>query len=271
MKKMGRFWRGLLLAACVAVFCAGGAGAEGEGKKISIGCMPLNAEGVMAIKELLEPKGYTLDVVVFDGNNLPAEALKAREIDALILNHLPWIKNFNRQHNSELTMVDGLAYASIFGLYSAKHKTIEEIPNGGTIIISNDPSNMDRSLRFLERLGLLKLGEKTGLYYSVLDIAENPRSLKIIEVETTNTAGSYKDADASIAFSSVMRNAGFDAKSYLAEDGEHINYPTGLFVNKGDENSDWAKAIVAVTKTKVFHEKFDAIFDGAYRLLYPAE
>ena len=262
----------LLAVTCLAILFAECAGAEEKGKrKISIGCMPLNEQGVVAIKELLEPKGYALEVIVFDGNNLPAEALMAREIDALILNHLPWIKNFNRQNNAELTMVDGFAYASIFGLYSAKHRSVDDIPNGGTIIISNDPSNMDRSLRFMEKIGLVKLGEKTGNYYSVLDITENPRNLRIVEVETTSTAGSYRDADASISFSSVMRNAGIDAKSYMASDGEHINYPTGLFVNKGDEESDWAKAIVAVTQTKEYHEKFDAIFDGAYRLLFPQE
>lgn len=209
---------------------------------------------------------HEMEVMAFDGNNLPAEALMADEIDCLLLNHLPWMNNFNEQNGSELTLVKGFTYASLFGIYSAKHDSIEDIPENGTIIVSNDPANMHRSLLFMQKLGLMKLGEQNGDYYTVLDITENPKNLQIVEVETTNTAGSFQDADASISFSSVMRNAGIDAHSYLAEDGEYVNYPTGFFVNKGDEESAWAKALIEVTNTEDFQKKFDEIFQGAYMI-----
>ena len=228
--------------------------------------MPLNEEAVQVVKELMADKGYEMEVMVFDGNNLPAEALMADEIDCLLLNHLPWINNFNEQNGSELTMVKGFTYASLFGIYSAKHDSIEDIPENGTIIVSNDPANMHRSLLFMQKLGLIKLGEQSGDCSTVLDITENPKNLQIVEVETTNTAGSFQDADASISFSSVMRNAGIDAHSYLAEDGEYVNYPTGFFVNKGDEESAWAKALIEVTNTEDFQKKFDEIFQGAYMI-----
>lgn len=239
---------------------------QAQNIKITIGCMPLNKDAVEVIKEMLAPKGYDIEVMVFDGNNLPAEALKADEIDGLILNHLPWIETFNAQNNTELTLVKGFTYASRFGLYSSKHASVKDLPENGIIIISNDPSNMDRSLRFLNKLGLITLGEKADQYYTVLDITENYKNLQITEVETTNTAGSYQDADACISFTSVMRNAGYDAGSYLAEDGEYVNYPTGLFVNKGDEETQWAKDIVAVTQTPEYETKFNEIFQGAYML-----
>jgi len=68
------------------------------------------------------------------------------------------------------------------------------------------------------------------------------------------------------AMARVMRNAGYDAYSYLAEDGENVNYPTGLVVNSGDENSQWAKDLVGVTQTEEFAKRFDEIFQGAYML-----
>ena len=150
--------------------------ASSSNDTIVIGCMALNAEAVEEIKRLMEKEGYKMEVKVFDGNNLPALALSANEIDGLILNHKPWIDTFNKANNSHLVLVDGFKYASLNALYSSKHKTLEEIPDGATITISNDPSNMDRGLRFLEKLGLLKLGEKTGEFYTMLDIKENPKS-----------------------------------------------------------------------------------------------
>lgn len=267
----------LAMLTCVSVIAGCGSDTKGETndnadtqaateekQTITIGCMPLNKAAVDAIAELVTD--YNIEVVVFDGNNLPAEALMADEIDSLILNHLVWIKNFNKEKGAELTMVDGLAYASIFGLYSSKYDSIDQIPDGARIIVSNDPANMDRSLRLLEKAGLIKLGEKTGDYYTVIDIAENTKNLELIEVETTMTAGSFEDADASIAFSSVMLNAGYDPDSYLIEDGDYVRYPTGLFVNKGDEDSDWAKAIIAATQTEEYETMFNEAFHGAYRL-----
>ncbi|WP_028331117.1 MetQ/NlpA family ABC transporter substrate-binding protein [Brachyspira alvinipulli] len=231
---------------------------------IVIGCMPLNVQAVEEIKRLMENEGYKIEIKVFDGNNLPALALSANEIDGLILNHKPWIDTFNKANNSHLVLVDGFKYASLNALYSSKHKSVEEIPDGATITISNDPSNMDRGLRFLERLGLLKLGEKTGEFYTMLDIKENPKNINFLEVETTSTAGSYKDVDATITFSSVMKNAGFDAHSYIVEDGEYNNFPTGLVVNEGNETSQWSKDLVKVTQTEEYKNKFNEIFQGAY-------
>lgn len=233
-------------------------------KEFKIGCMPLNEPIVTLISDMMVEKGYKMEVVVFDGNNLPAIALKDGSIDGLMLNHLPWIKTFNEQNGSDLMMVKPYMYASIFGLYSSKYDSIEEIPKNATITISNDPDNMQRSLLLLEKVGLIKLGAKKGDFATTLDIVENPKNIKFSEVETTATASSYKDADATIAFSSVMKNAGIDAKSYIVNDGNSANFPTGLVVDKGNENTPWAKAIMEVTQTEEYKKEFNKIYQGAY-------
>lgn len=238
---------------------------DSEKTKYTIGCMPLNEGAVQEISKMMETKGYDIEVRVFDGNNLPAIALKDGDIDGLILNHLPWINTFNDENDSELVMVDNM-YASLFGLYSSKHESIEDIPENGTIMVSNDPSNMERSLEFLEKLGFIKLGEKKGEFYTPLDIKENPKNIQLSEVETTSTASAFKDADAAISFTSVMRNAGIDAYSYIEEDGKYINYPTGLVVNKGNEDMNWVKDLTEVVNTQEYKDAFNEIFQGAYIL-----
>lgn len=248
---------------------ASAAPAGEEKKNVTIGCMPLNKEAVETLAEMMTPQGYEVEVVVFDGNNLPALALSNGEIDSLILNHLPWIQTFNKENNANLVLVDGFKYASLVGLYSAKHESIEAIPDGAQIIVSNDPANMDRALRLLDSIEFIKLGEKAEDFYTIFDIAENTKNIQFVEVETTSTAGSYEDADATITFSSVMRNAGYDATSYLIEDGESVNYPNGLFVNSGDEDSQWAKDIVKTAASAEYLEKFHTIYEGAYIIIQP--
>lgn len=166
-----------------------------------------------------------------------------------------------------MTLVDGFSYASELGIYSEKHSSIEEIPENGIIIISNDPTNIDRSLTFLEQLGLIKLGEKNGEFYSILDIVENLKNIEFREVETTSTAGSYKDVDASVSFTSVMKNAGIDAQGYIEEDGKSKDFPVGFVVNKGNEETKWAKDLVEVAQKEEYKNRFDNIFEGAYVIL----
>ena len=281
MKKMNKIVILLLVVAFTAVLFAGctsnkevSTPSESEisnKKEFIIGCMSLNEPAVQEIARLMEPMGYNVEVKVFDGNNLPAIALKDGDIDSLILNHLPWINTFNSQYNSELVMVEPYMYASLFGFYSAKHDNIEEIPDNATIMVSNDPSNMERSLEFLQELGFIRLDAKKGEFYTVLDIIENIKNIQLVEVETTATASSFQDADASISFSSVMRNAGIDAYSYLAEDGKHVNYPTGLVVRKGNENTQWAQDVMKITQTEEFKSSFNEIFQGAYILFSEME
>lgn len=147
-------------------------------------------------------------------------------------------------------MVDGFKYASLVGLYSSNHDSLEAIPDGAQIIVSNDPSNMDCALRLLNKIDFIKLAEKSESFYTIFDIEENTKNIQFIEVETTSTAGSYEDADGTITFTSVMRNAGYDAQSFLIEDGEYINFPTGLVVNSGNENSQWARTSLQLRTTQ---------------------
>lgn len=236
-------------------------------KEFTVGCMPLNEPAVQIVKELLEARGYKLKIMVFDGNHLPAVALKERNIDSLILNHLPWIQTFNKENKTELTMVEPYTYYSFFAIYSAKYSRVDQLPNQAQIAIGGDPSNMDRSLRVLRDAGLITLSDKTGNFYTLLDVKDNPKRLKLIETEVTATVRSIKDVDAIVTFSSTMKMAGQNPKAYLYQDPSSTQFPTGFVVNKEDVNAEWIKAAVEVTQTQEFKKRFNDYYGGAYKLI----
>ena len=146
---------------------------KAEGETIKIGCMSITEPIVNFLAEGLEEEGYKIEPVVFDGNHLPATALKEGSIDGVILNHKVWLDTFNKENGSELVMPEPYMYYFRNAMYSAKYDSLEEIPVGATIAVPGDPANLDRSLRILEELGFLKLGEKTGEFYSRVDIEDN--------------------------------------------------------------------------------------------------
>ncbi|WP_142415609.1 MetQ/NlpA family ABC transporter substrate-binding protein [Hathewaya massiliensis] len=235
-------------------------------KNIKIGVMAITEPIAKLLKDALKEKEYNIEIVTYDGNQLPATALKDNSIDGVILNHNPWIQKFNKENNCKLVMVEPYLYYGQTNLYSSKYRSVKDIPNNAKITIQGDPANMDRNLTFLERLGLLKLGKKTGEFYSVMDIKDNPKNLNLIEAEITAVTRSYKDVDAMISGASIAKKGGVPKEDIIIEDETSKEYPLGLIVRDGDQNSEWVKACNEVFQTQDFKDKFNKEYDGSYTL-----
>jgi len=263
----------LLLTACKSVnpsattkTSAEKANPDTEKKEIQLGGLAYSAPILTWIKEGLAPLGYNVKVVMFDANQLPATALKDGSIDGIIANHRPWILTFNTQNNSDLQMVEPYYFYSFFAIYSTKYKTLNEIPQNAQIGVPGDPTNLSRSMIILKDAGLITLNEKTGAFYTVLDIKDNPKKIKLIETEITQTARSIKDVDAIISPAFYVSEAGIDPKVYLYEDTQNKDYPLGLIVRGKDLNVEWAKEAMKLLRSNAYRTKFNNHYKGRYIL-----
>ncbi|WP_300410299.1 MetQ/NlpA family ABC transporter substrate-binding protein [Lagierella sp.] len=234
-------------------------------KTIKVVCMPLSEPIVEMYNKFLEDDGMKIEPVVFDGNHLPATALADGSVDAVILNHKPWIETFNKENNTDLVMPEPYLYYSMNALYSMKHDKVEDLKNG-TIAVAGDPVNLDRALKLLDSVNLIKLKKKDEGFYTLVDIEENTGNIDILETEITATARSYKDVDGMIAVASVVKQAGFDHRDFLVEDPVNKDFPLGLIVQEKDKDADWLKKMHDCQGSKEFKEIFDKEYEGAYGL-----
>lgn len=237
-----------------------------EKKDLKLGCLAYSEPIIQWIKEGLAPLGYNVEVVMFDANQLPATALKDGDLDGIIANHRPWILTFNQQNNSDLEMVEPYYFYSFFAIYSTKYQALSDIPQNAKFAIPGDPTNLSRSMLILQKAGLITLKEKTGPFYTILDIKENPKKITFAETEITQTARSINDVDAVISPAYYVGAAGIDPKVYLFEDPQNKDYPLGLIVNKADLKAEWAKAAVEMLRTEEYRKKFNNQFQGKYTL-----
>lgn len=237
-----------------------------EKRKIKIGCMAITEPIIQFLSEGLEDQGYVIEPVLFDGNHLPATSLKDGNIDGVILNHLVWLDTFNKENDAKLVMPEPYMYFFRNAMYSTKHKKLEDIPKGATIAVPGDPANLDRSLRILDELGLIKLGDKTGNFYSLVDIEDNIKDIKILETEITATTRSMDDVDAIISGANAVKDAGYDHNKFLYDDQTNEDYPLGLIISDEDQNADWVKAILEYQQTDEFKKMFDKRYDQTYVL-----
>lgn len=270
-RSLGKFLCLLLVLMLILPFtgCSEQAGTtKPDDKVIKLGTLSIIEPFVTALKDELVAKGYKVEVVMFDANNMPAIATKDGSIDGYIHNHLPWINTFNKENNSNLTPVKPYLFYYRTAMYSSKYESVADLPDGAQIAIPNDPTNIDNTLIMLQDLELITLNPKTGLFYTILDISENPKNIKLVETEISTTARSINDADAVICPSTRIRAAGVDPNSFIAEDMNTKNFPVGLTVDASSVDEAWVKDAIDILSSDEMRAKFDQIFGGTL-VLYP--
>lgn len=233
-----------------------------EKKVIKIGCMEGSQPRVLWLSEGLKPLGYDVQAVLFDNNNLPATALKNGDLDGIMNNQLVWIKSFNKENNSDLQMVKPYSYYSRNAVYSAKYKSVDQIPQNAQFAIPNDPANRERALIVLQDLGFITLGEKIDEFYSIVDIKDNPKNIKIIETERGRTVRSMNDVDAIFAKAEEVKKAGFDPNVFLYEEPKSKDYPHGLAVDGKYIDAQWVKDAIKVIESADYKAKFNSHYGG---------
>ncbi|MFJ9521951.1 MetQ/NlpA family ABC transporter substrate-binding protein [Kitasatospora sp. NPDC101801] len=181
------------------------------------------------LKQKAKAEGIEIELVTFDDYALPNKALAAGDIELNAFQHLAFLSQFNANNNTNIVPI-GATSVSPLGLYSLKHKSVDQIPDGGKIAVPNDPSNQGRALRVLEQAKLIELKADTGLYGTPESISANPKHLTIVPVDAQQTPRSLQDTAAAVINSGVAGQAGYEVKQAIFRD-DPKNPGTRPYVN----------------------------------------
>ncbi len=145
-------------------------------------------------KPILAEEGIDLEVVVLSDNVQPNAALAEGEVDANLFQHEPFMKEYNKANGANLVAIQKIYYPN-FSIYSKKYDSWDALPQGATLAVPNDASNIDRTLQLLAQNEVLALGEKKDTYYTYDDITKNPKNIEFKEVDLLMLARMYDEAD----------------------------------------------------------------------------
>lgn len=129
----------------------------------------------VAQKVAKEKYGLNVELVAFNDFVLPNETLSKGDLDANAFQHKPYLDQQIKDRNYKLVPV-GNTFIYPIAAYSKQIKSVDELADGSQIALPNDPTNLGRSLLLLEKQGLIKLKEGTGLMPTALDVVENPKN-----------------------------------------------------------------------------------------------
>lgn len=230
-----------------------------ENKKIVIGATP--SPHVIILEQVVEDLkalGYDLEIRTFTEYPIPNPATAAKELDANYFQHLPYLKAYNDAvpDAEKLAAVIPVHYEP-YGLYAGTKKSLDEIAEGDTIAITNDPSNETRALLLLQDAGLIKLpeGANSDSTLTVLDIVENEKKLDIKELNADLIPQALGDVAYAVINGNYAIGAGLsparDALFLEPSDGEAgVTYTNYVVVRAEDAEADFVQALRKVLYTQ---------------------
>ncbi len=195
-----------------------------------------HAQMLEFVKPDLKEKGIDLIIITTDDYNMPNRALAEKDVDANFFQHIPFmelqIKEFNYPIQS-----DGKIEIEPMGIYSKKIKSINALQDKAVIAIPNDPSNEARALLLFQSRGIIKLDDPNNLNATILNIKDNPKQLKFIEIDAAMLPRTLQDVDAAAINTNYALEMHLNpTKDALILESKDSPYANILAIRIGDEN-----------------------------------
>ncbi|CDZ95157.1 MULTISPECIES: MetQ/NlpA family ABC transporter substrate-binding protein [Pseudomonadaceae] len=185
-----------------------------------------HAELLEFVKPKLAEQGVTLNVKVFTDYVQPNIQVAEKRLDANFFQHQPYLDEFNKGKGTELVSVAGV-HVEPFGAYSSKLKSLDELPKGANVVIPNDATNGGRALLLLDKAGVISLKEGAGITATLKDIADNPKGIKVRELEAATLPRVLTQVDLAL----INTNYALEAKLNPTEDALVIEGSDSPYVN----------------------------------------
>ena len=237
---------------------------SGDSKEIKFGATagPYSDMLKKAIIPGLEKKGYKVDVIEFSDYIQPNNALANGEIQANLFQHSIYLENFAKENKLDLTALIAVPTAPM-GIYSNKYKSLDEIEDGATITIPNDPTNGARAFNTLQDEGLIKLDENANpLTVSEKDVIENKKNLVFQPIEAGQLPRSVESSDLAAVPGNFALAAKMDLLSALVLENMLDPYRNIVAVQTENKDSQFAKDIKEVIESDEFEKVIDEEFKG---------
>lgn len=213
---------GLAAATVLALSACGGpsdaiAAAGSADDPVRIGVVNSGDDYWNTFTDLAEEEGISVELVNFSDYQLPNQGLTDGDLDLNQFQHLQFLANYNTATGSDLTPIGATAVYPL-GLYSTKHDSVEDVPDGGEIAIPNDDTNQARALLVLQEAGLLTLRDGGSSFSTPADVIEDESRVTVTPVDAAQTALALQDVDASIINNDFVGDADLTAEDAIYSD-----------------------------------------------------
>ena len=243
--------------AAVAAFSA-------HAETLTVAASPVpHAEILEFVKPALAKEGVDLKVKVFTDYIQPNVQVAEKRLDANFFQHQPYLDEFNKAKGTHLVAVTGV-HLEPLGAYSSKIKDLKDLPSGANVVIPNDATNGGRALLLLAKAGVITLKDPKNILSTVKDIAQNPKDLKIRELEAATIPRVLTQVDLALINTNYALEAKLDpSKDALVIEGNDSPYVNILVSREDNKDSDAMKKLAAALHSPEVKQFITEKYKGA--------
>lgn len=229
------------LSACSSPSGETGSSAEGDLGTIKVGALAVPAGELLTWvdENLAADAGLDIEFVEFTDYNQPNTSLSNGEVDANLFQNSTFMETYNSSAGGELVSL-GEIYLPVAAFYSDTITSIDDLEDGATIAIPDDPTNEGRALEMLVDEGLIETKENPTV---VADITDNPRDFEFVEVENASLPGVLPDVDAAFVTISFALPAGLQLVDAILIEGQGSKYFNVLAATPDNESDPRVTAL----------------------------
>ncbi|MGL5251912.1 MAG: MetQ/NlpA family ABC transporter substrate-binding protein [Moraxella sp.] len=219
-----------------------------------------------SVKPQLEQQGYQVKLVEFSDYIRPNKALADGDIDINVFQHKPYLDTFKKENNLDIVEAFQVPTAPL-GLYAGKVADLKQVKDGATVAAPNDPSNFARALVMLNELGWVTLKANIDpLTASKNDIAQNPKNIKLVELEAAQLPRARSDVDFAVINGNYATSSGMKLTEALFQEPSYA-YVNWSAIRSKDKDAKWVKDVTNAYNSDAFKQYAHKTFPG-YK--YPA-
>lgn len=254
---------GLLITVALLTTACGGKDAKKDAVlKVGVTAGP-HAEIMEVAKKVAEKDGLKIQIVEFNDYIQPNVALHQGDLQVNSMQHKPYLENIIRDKKYDLYSI-GNTIVLPMALYSDKYKQLDNLPNGATVAIPNDPTNGGRALLLLQQAGIIKLKYGVGVKATPVDIVSNPKNVKLKELDAAIISRSLKDVDLAAVNTNYALPAGLiPSKDAIAIEDANSPYVNVLVATGKTKDDPRVKALVKAYQSKEVKEFIDTKYQKA--------
>jgi D-methionine transport system substrate-binding protein len=261
---MKKFLKAAALSATVLALAA--CGNDDEEKLVIGAAAGLHDIVLEQAKPILAEEGIELEIKPYTEYVMPNQDLESGDLDANYFQHAPYLAAQIADHGYDFVSVGGV-HVEPMGIYSSKYDSVDEIPDGGTIIFSNSIPEEGRILTLLETAGLIKLKDGVDkVNAKIADIVENPKNLVFDNSSNPEILVQYlnnDEGDAIVINANFIIDAGLNpSKDSIAVEGPESAYVNDIVVRSEDKDKESIKKLVEVLQSQEIQDFINEEWDG---------
>ncbi len=222
-----------------------------------------HAEILEFVKPQLAEQGVDLNIKVFSDYIQPNVQVAQKAMDANFFQHQPYLDEFNKGKRTDLVAVTGV-HLEPLGAYSSKIKELDKLANGANVVVPNDATNGGRALLLLQKYRLIRLKDQSNILATTRDIVENPKGLKIRELEAATIPRVLTQVDLALINTNYALEAKLDpSKDALFIEGSDSPYVNILVARPDNKDSPAMQKLAAALHSPELKQFITEKYKGA--------